>query len=367
MKLPLHIHQSLDRLERAHQLREIPQPSSELIDFCSNDYLGLARSAETMSGKMEGATGARLLRGTLSQHLELEALCAEIFKAEACLLFNSGYQANVGLLSCLGQRNDTYLYDEACHASLKDGMRLSNAKRYAFRHNDLSDLKRLLENTTGNRFIVVESLYSMDGDWCDLREISALAKHYGAWIVLDEAHSTGIVGKSGGGYAVEKGIENAVFLRIITFGKALGRMGAVIAGPRKLRDYLVNRSRAWIYSTAMPGLLAQSIVDSLQQMQQMEAERERLVMLRREMEKALYTDKIATSRLASPIIPLMVPGNVEAKNFANGLQAAGFDARAILAPTVATGTERIRIVLHSFNKVSEVQHLAKTIKKLRES
>lgn len=364
MHLPFHIQKRLDQLSELDQLRRIPSEKEGLIDFCSNDYLGIARFETEISGRIKGATGARLLRGTLKSHLELEAFAAKAFLAESALLFNSGYQANIGVLSCLAERNDTYIYDEACHASLKDGMRLSQAKRYSFRHNDLQDLERLLKQSSGNCFIVVESLYSMDGDWCKLAEIEELAKQYGAWIVLDEAHSTGIVGEGGAGFAVSLGLENAIFLRIFTFGKAIGKMGAIVVGPSVLRDFLVNRSRAWIYSTAMPGLLAESILESLQMMQQMEMDRGQLKQLRQAMNQAFSPIGFFAEGEGSPIFPLIVPGNSNAKRLAQEFEKLGFDARAILSPTVPVGAERIRIVLHSFNTEEEISRLANATKLL---
>lgn len=362
MQVPGHILRTLEALVAQDRLRTLPQPQAEMVDFCSNDYLGLGRTGFMGDDMAWGAGGARLLAGTHPAHLNLEALCASHFQGEAALLFNSGYQANVGLLSALGQRGDAFLYDEACHASLKDGMRLSMAGKFSFRHQDLHDLERLLQQAAGNRYIVVEALYSMDGDWCDLQAILELAARHGAWVIVDEAHSTGIVGPSGAGLSVGEGVSGRVLARIHTFGKAVGRMGAVVVGPQALIDFLVNRSRAWIYSTAMPGVMAASIVAAITVSRSMEAERARLVTLRRCLETALREESGAEPVVMdSPIYPLVVPGNGAVKSLAARVRAAGYDVRAVLSPTVPEGKERLRIVLHAFNTEEEAQGLARAI------
>lgn len=407
MGLPEFISRTLADLAAEDRLRRIPQPRPDLVDFCSNDYLGLARAAARASAPMSGAGGARLLAGTHAAHLSLERACATHFQAEAALLFNSGYQANVGLLSALGQRGDTFLHDAACHASIKDGMRLSLAQHFAFAHNDLQDLERLLAKTKGNRYIVVERLYSMDGDWCDLTAILRMAEAHGAWVVVDEAHSVGLDvrgetkpdGKSEVGSEKRKdesekvhGVAHrdfpgdrpplstfhfhlasspngedsppsdhegsALLARMAGFGKAVGLMGAAVLGSQALIDFLVNRSRAWIYSTAMPPALAAAIEGNIATMAGMAAERARLRRLRQELEAALAGAGWEVVRGDSPIYPLVAPGNARCKALAAKAQAAGFDVKAVLAPTVPAGAERIRIVLHAFNTAEEVRGLA---------
>jgi 8-amino-7-oxononanoate synthase len=368
MQLPDHILRTLASLEAEDRLRTIPRPKHGLVDFSSNDYLGLARKHFDTDPSILGAGGARLLAGTHQEHLDLEAVCAAHFGAEAALLFNSGYQANLGLLSALGQRGETYLYDEACHASIKDGMRLSMAGKFSFRHNDLDDLERLLKKTQGNRYIVVERLYSMDGDWCELKAIEDLAGWYGAWVIVDEAHSTGISSESrvqraelAGGQTLAVGNER-ILARMYGFGKAIGRMGAVVVGSQQMIDFLVNRSRAWIYSTAMPAQLAASISAVLMASKEMDAERTRLFELRRCLENALQEEcGIQPIVSDSPIYPLIIPGNTHVKAVAARAQNVGYDVRAILSPTVPEGTERLRIVLHAFNTEEEVRGLAKAI------
>jgi 8-amino-7-oxononanoate synthase len=361
LNIPQHITRSLEELQSRHHLRTIPEADSTRIDFCTNDYLGLRNWDDGLVGPMEGAGAARLLMGNLKAHLELESFCAAFFRAESCLLFNSGYQANVGLLSAIAAKGDTYLYDEACHASLKDGMRLSFASKFSFRHNDLHDLERLLKKTSGQRYIVLESLYSMDGDWCDLLAVTELARRHDALVILDEAHSTGLLGEGGSGFACSLGLESAIFLRIFTFGKAIGRMGAVVAGPNQVVQYLINKSRAWIYSTAMPGMLANSIINALRRVQEMDGERNYLRKLREQMEAGLGHLPAWAANAPSPIVPWLVPGNEAARSLAARLQSAGFEARAVLAPSVPAGKERIRFVLHAFNTTQQLDNLVRTL------
>ena len=233
-----------------------------LIDFTSNDYLGLARSLELFQAieqkvsdsafKLNGATGSRLLSGNSDYAEQIENKLSGIFKSEASLLFNSGYAANVGVLSSLPQRGDTILYDALAHACMKDGARLSLAKRFNFKHNDLHDLESKIKLATGKVFIAVESIYSMDGDQCPLKDLVDLAEKYGAVIILDEAHSTGVLGDRGAGLAVSLGLENKIDVRIYTFGKAMGIHGACVAGSSTLKDYLINFARPFIYTTARP-------------------------------------------------------------------------------------------------------------------
>jgi 8-amino-7-oxononanoate synthase len=232
----------------------------EQIDFTSNDYLGLARSQELYTliqerteriSRTNGSTGSRLLSGNSAYAEETEQKLSGIFRSEAALLFNSGYSANLAVLSSLPKKDDTILYDELSHASLKDGARLSLAKRYSFRHNDLADLEKKIKISSGKVFVVVESIYSMDGDESPIDDLVALRDRDDRIVlVVDEAHSTGIVGPRGGGLAVSKGLEKSIDVRIHTFGKAMGSHGACIAGTGLLRQHLINFARPFIYTTA---------------------------------------------------------------------------------------------------------------------
>ena len=233
------------------------KPESGLIDFCSNDYLGFARSAELKDkvdqylnsnpDYLNGATGSRLLSGNTVFCEELESEIAEFHHAEAGLIFNSGYDANLGLFSSLPQRGDTIITDELIHACIIDGARLSHANRFTFKHNDLESLEQKLKHATGNIYVAIESIYSMDGDIAPLQETIALTSSYGAHLIVDEAHAVGLFGK---GLVAELGLEKQVFARIVTFGKALGAHGAIVLGSDVLRQYLINFARSFIYTTA---------------------------------------------------------------------------------------------------------------------
>lgn len=344
-------------------LRTLRVMPSNLRDFTSNDYLGLARS-EALAHRigqrladriplLNGSGGSRLLSGNSRFAEEAEGFLATISKAESALIFNSGFMANVGVLSCLPQRGDTILYDEHAHASIKDGVRLSLADRYSFRHNDLDDLSRKLTRGRGIVYIVVESVYSMDGDESPLRDIVNLATDYGAIVILDEAHSTGTYGPRGGGLALAQGLQDRIPIRILTFGKAMGIHGACVCCSLKLRDFMINFSRPFIYTTALPDHSIAAILCSFEYLDEnghlRETLRERIRMFRKHYKKDTGSN--------SAIQPIRIRGNENAREAAAHLQRMGFDVRPVLSPTVKEGTERLRICLHTFNSDSEITDL----------
>lgn len=337
-----------------------------LVDFCSNDYLGLARSTllkEALSHHdfyLYGATGSRLISGNFPQTEALELKIATFHQAEAGLLYNSGYDANIGFFSCVPRRGDLILFDDLVHASIRDGIRLSHAKSLSFKHNDKEDLERLLETQTGFSaiFIAVESVYSMDGDLAPLADFVCLAKKFQANIVIDEAHSTGVMGKAGRGLTCEQGLEKDIFARIHTFGKAVGCHGAIIVGSAILKEYLINFSRSFIYTTALPlhTVMALGIAYDLLE----KYADEWINMLN---QNILYFRKLAADKniplLNSPsaIQSVLLPENSNVKAVAAHIRQKGYDVRAILYPTVPKGSERIRICLHSFNTPQEIKGL----------
>jgi 8-amino-7-oxononanoate synthase len=345
---------------------------STLIDFCSNDYLGLARSealSDLIDEKLKslpvrnGAAGSRLLSGNADYTEEVEKKISQIFKAETALIFNSGYSANLAVLSAIPQKNDTILYDELAHACIKDGARLSLAKRFSFRHNDLADLERKIKHAQGKIFIAVESVYSMDGDQCPLEPLTKLARQYNASIILDEAHSTGSYGTSGSGLATTLGLENEIDIRIYTFGKAMGIHGACVAGSKSLRDFLVNFGRPFIYTTALPPHAIASIDCAFSHL----AENISLQHLLQE-KVNLFVKHLASTikrtQSTSSIQTAIVSGNENAKNAAAKFQQAGFDVRPILSPTVPKDSERLRITIHVYNTEQEIIDLSKELNKL---
>ena len=354
-------------MERKEQnaFRTLRLPDNK-IDFCSNDYLGIAKNFLTITpdsqptsitplGEGVGSAGSRLLAGNYALIEETEKQIASFHKAEAGLIFNSGYDANLGLLSCVPQKGDTIIYDFLSHASIRDGIRLSQAQSFAFLHNDLNDLERRLKSATGNIFVVTESVFSMDGDYCPLPEIVALCKQYHAHLIIDEAHATGVVGENGEGLAQHLQLQDYIFARVHTFGKACGCHGAVVLGSNLLRDYLINFARSFIYSTALPPAAIQVIANSYALFPSMNKEREQLNILINYFQSAT----IAYPKLVSttPIQVVIVSGNSEVNRVANLLQTNNLDVRHILYPTVPKGSERLRIVLHSFNTVEEVKLL----------
>ncbi|MBI1769684.1 MAG: 8-amino-7-oxononanoate synthase [Bacteroidetes bacterium] len=338
-----------------------------LIDFCSNDYLGLAnskelfeiiqREVEKINPPYNGATGSRLLSGNNELVEGVELKLAKIFLSQRTLLFNSGYMANLSVLSSLPQRGDTIIYDELAHACIKDGARLSLASRFSFKHNDMNDLEEKIKRSRGNIFIAVESIYSVDGDECPLEDLTTLAEKHNATIILDEAHSTGSYGENGSGLAVQKKLENKIAVRVYTFGKAMGVHGACVAGDETLINYLINFARPFIYTTAMSPHSLVSIRCAFEFLQQ-NTDRQKALQSKIKLFLA-GLEKIELNRVSSQsaIQNVIVSGNSEVKKLATYLQEQKFDCRPILSPTVKEGSERIRICLHSFNTENEIDKL----------
>ncbi|MFD2247272.1 aminotransferase class I/II-fold pyridoxal phosphate-dependent enzyme [Pontibacter ruber] len=361
--------------ERAAQgnLRAL-KTTAGLIDFCSNDYLGLARSEQlrALIHKEEdkykhlplGATGSRLLSGNHGLFEELEGMIASYHKGEAALLFNSGYTANVGLLSALPQRGDTVFYDEASHASMKDGLRLSFAKTYAFRHNNVEDLRQKLKHATGQVYVVVESVYSMDGDKAPLQELAQLCNEHSIALIVDEAHAVGLYGEKGEGLTVALGLQDQVFAQVITYGKAMGSHGAAVVGPKVLRDFLINYSRAFIYTTGLPTHALVALKCAYTFLPQLSQERERAKKLAHLLYQKL--NKLSGIRCTpenSVILSVFLQQPEQLKLLAAALQHDGYDVRPVLAPTVPKGTERLRVIVHAFNTEEEIEGLAQAIAK----
>lgn len=331
-----------------------------MLDFCSNDYLGIATNSilpiHHSSGLWNsGAKGSRLLSGNYDLIEEVEQQLSVFHSAESALIFNSGYDANIGLLSCVPLRGDTILYDQLSHASLRDGIRLSLAQSFSFEHNNLNDLERLLKTATGNIFIVTESVFSMDGDQVNLSNLVALAEQFNAHIILDEAHATGIIGDRGEGLAQLLNCEKKIFARIHTFGKAVGCHGAVILGSSLLSNYLINFARPFIYSTALPPAAIAAIKHSYTIFPNMHQERAHLTTLIQYFQATPMGFQMLPS--STPIQIVVVPGNEAVKKIAAALQAEQIDIRAILYPTVPKNAERLRITLHAYNSMNDLNKL----------
>ncbi|KAJ3095407.1 hypothetical protein HDU97_006989 [Phlyctochytrium planicorne] len=421
-----HLGSALSRRSKMGLTRHLDMVASDLIDFSSNDYLGLARHPEVqkrflqalenihrsdaLQAKSEyrhaaptmGSTGSRLLSGNSSEALSLEAMLAKFHRGPSALLFNSGYDANVGIFSCVPPEGSTVIYDELIHASVHDGFRRSRAASIrSFKHNDLESLRAVLkeemdriEKQAGMLSIVstssvkrkssplahpgiiiaVESIYSMDGDEAPLRSIVELAESYGKQgggirIIVDEAHSTGVRGVGGRGLVVDLGLEKRIFARLHTFGKAVGAHGAVVIGPSVLRSFLINYARSLIYSTSLP---LHSLIAIRCSYEVMEEEANQLqsrlayliqyfqdVMAQMAFPKGVYLLPSST-----PIQGIVVPGNARVTAVSAYLRTkAGIDCRPIRSPTVPSGLERLRVCLHAHNSTEDISKLANEIVK----
>jgi 8-amino-7-oxononanoate synthase len=350
------IRQKLDQRIADNSLRQLIVRKN-FVDFCSNDYLGINTTnllgGDSKDAWRHGSGGARTLSGNYDAIEEAETEIAAFHDAEAALIFNSGYTANLGLMSCLPQRSDTILYDFLSHASLRDGIRLSTATSFSFDHNDINDLEIKLKNAKGNnKYVVTESLFSMDGDFAPLEKIVPLCERYGALLIVDEAHATGVVGEKGEGLVQQLGLQKRIFARIHTFGKALGVHGAAILGSAELKNYLINFSRPFIFTTALPEYTIQCIRKSYSLFPFMTEERARLEKL---IQRFRYADfRFEKLDSSSPIQGLVIPGNDHVKRIAGMLSGHELDVRPILYPTVPKGKERLRINLHSFNNEKDV-------------
>lgn len=361
------IREKLDERRENGSYRTL-KPENNLVDFCSNDYLGFARSSTlkkwiddeiaTNQNVLNGSTGSRLLSGNLAYTESLEQQIADYHKAEAGLIYNSGYDANVGLFSCLPQRGDTIILDELCHASIIDGARLSYANRCTFKHNDLDSLEEKLKHAKGNCYVVIESVYSMDGDTPPIKEISAIAKSHKAELIVDEAHAIGLYNN---GLINQLKLEGEVFARVVTFGKALGCHGAIVLGSKALSEYLINFSRSFIYTTAASFHQIASVKMAYKMLLQATEEINKLQNNIQLFKRLTFGVKENLLPSDSSIQCLVVGNNERARAIANELQSAGLDVRPILSPTVAKGSERLRICLHSFNSTNEITLLSEIL------
>jgi len=368
---PSHLSNLLLKRKEQQLFRQLTTKNN-LIDFCSNDYLGFNKSSYLkqlteenvkLFGNQNGSGGSRLLAGNMEAIQQLEKQIADFHFADAGLIFNSGYDANVGLLSSIGKKDDVFLYDELVHASIHDGIRLSNSKFYKFKHNDVTDLKRLLQKFSFDStvYVVVESVYSMDGDLSPLNEIVKLKKQFPFYLIIDEAHSTGLFGDSGRGLCDELNIEKDCFARVYTFGKALGVHGAIVLGNQLLIDYLINYARSFIYTTALSPH-AYAAIKSAYQLLNLTEEIKNLKInidffneIGNEIPQLICTP--------SAIQTFRIIGNKNAEKLSNVFSKEGFDIRCIKSPTVKSGTERLRICLHSFNTKEQIENVLYILKK----
>ncbi|MCD8405335.1 pyridoxal phosphate-dependent aminotransferase family protein [Tenacibaculum dicentrarchi] len=363
MSFPKKLTQKLLHRIENNSLRTLGQKNT-LIDFSSNDYLGFAKS-EAIFNKthqflidnsilQNGATGSRLLSGNHHLYNSIEKELSKFHNSEEALIFNSGYDANIGFFSAVPQRGDIILYDEFIHASIRDGIQLSNAQSFKFKHNNLEDLeKKISKHQSKNDteiYVVTEAVFSMDGDMPDLKKLSEIIIQNNAYLIIDEAHAVGVFNK---GLVQELNIENAIFARIITFGKAMGCHGAVILTSKELKLYLINFSRSFIYTTGLSPHSLATIKFAYSELIESDAKeklQKNILFFKKEINR-LQLDFITSN---SAIHCCIISGNENVKKIAKQLKEKGFDVKAILSPTVNKGEERLRFCLHSYNSFEEI-------------
>ena len=380
-KLPNSLAKKIEKRKLDKSFR-ILNTVSGLIDFTSNDYLGFSQNENLFSKTFQlllteniaqnGATGSRLLSGNHKLYENLEPLLANFYKADAALVFNSGYDANMGFFSAVPQRGDCIFYDEFIHASIREGIRMSNAKGYHFSHNNIESLKEKIETNTsqlgedGNIYVVTESVFSMDGDTPDLKTLVAFTNTNGYHLIVDEAHAVGARGTNGNGIIPELKLEKKVFARIITFGKAYGCHGAAILGCNDLKDYLINFAKSFIYTTALtPHTLATIITAhnfykefGMEEVKRLKAN---IVYFKKELKTQGLQEHFILSD--APIQSCIIKGVGKAKSVAAKLMEKGFGLKAILSPTVPEGQERLRFCIHSYNSKEELGLVLKLLTK----
>jgi len=374
MDLSENIKRKIESCKQGNLFRKLPV-FNNLIDFSSNDYIGFSQSEtiykHTHAYLLEneifqnGATGSRLSTGNHSLYQIAESFIAQFHEAESALIFNSGYNANLGFFSAIPQENDVVLYDELCHASIKDGIAMSKAKSYSFIHNDFEDLaKYILEFPNATIYIVTETVFSMDGDSSNLEELVQLSEKYNCYLVVDEAHALGVFGEKGEGLAQYLQLHDKIFARIVTFGKALGCQGAAVLGSIELKDYLINFARSFIYTTA---LSPHAVATIFMAYQQLEIEKQAIEKLRQNIiffnqQKNLLGLKPMFVHSKSPIHSAIVPGNKRVKELSERLQEKGFDVQSILSPIVPEGQERLRFCIHSYNSQEEISQILELVR-----
>jgi len=347
----------VERLPNGHLLPAGLQPDGELLDFSSNDYLAFSRRPELLSASRlyldrlgSGAGAARLMSGDLELFHQLEADVAGLKNQESALLFGSGYMANVGAIPALVGRGDVIFADRLDHASIYDGSRLAGAKLVRFSHNDLNDLEEKLKAQRGNGkgLIVVESIYSMDGDRCHLSHLVELKKRYSCMLMVDEAHATGVFGPNGGGVIQEDGVGREVDLAMGTFSKALGSYGAYIACSSLLREYLINRARSFIFSTGLPPAVAGASLAAVRLLETEPLLRKELLDNASYFKRCLQDEGLEGTPGPSQIVPVIIGSSQVVLKVAMECRRRGVYAAAVRPPTVPEGSARIRfsVTLH---------------------
>lgn len=369
--LPKKLQDKLDARKANNALRKLGI-QSELVDFSSNDYLGFSKSEsifnnaynylKTNNNYQNGATGSRLLSGNYSLYNLVEKQLCNFHNSESALIFNSGYDANIGFFSSVPQRGDVILYDEYIHASIRDGVSMSNAKAYKFKHNNLDELEKLIlrhselvSESHQSIYIVTESVFSMDGDSPDLVTMSQISNKYKAHLVIDEAHAIGVFGERGTGMIQNLKLDHAIFTRIVTYGKAMGCHGAAILCNKNLKEYLINFSRSFIYTTGLPPhslATIKTVYSKLPETKNIDELHKNITYFKTKIVKNKLDNIFIESH--SAIHCCIISGNDKVKLIAEKLQDQGFNVKPILSPTVPKNQERLRFCLHSYNSEKEM-------------
>ena len=366
--LPKKLEQKLQQRKADGSLRTLQAPS-DLVDFSSNDYLGFARLWDNYPESLpSGSTGSRLITGNHPLYERAETVVREFHGAGSALIFNSGYDANLGLLSAILQRGDYIFYDQSIHASIRDGIRLGNARAFKFAHNDLESLKRKVDQVFrakvppgGEVYVITESVFSMEGDGPDLGAFARYCSEKNFRLIVDEAHAAGILGPGGRGEVAGQPWQDTVFARVVTFGKALGCHGAAVLGSPDLKEYLVNFSRSLIYTTAMPPSGLQAILQAYNWIQGQEGEAARTALFENTRHFSALVETLGLSPcMGNPRAAIHcceVGGNARVKSLSAQLREAGYDVKPILSPTVARGKECLRFSLHAYNTEAQIREV----------
>ena len=342
------------RIVRSAQGREIDLDGQRCLNFCSNDYLGLAgdprlarAAAEAMGRRGFGAGASRLVCGNFDEHEALERDVVQLKRTAAALVFSSGYTANTGVIPALVGRDDAVYSDRLNHASIVDGIILSRAGLRRYPHNDATALEDMLRRDMSARrkLIVTDTVFSMDGDVAPLKDLGALAKKYGAWLMVDEAHAFGVFGPAGEGFVAHEGLQKAVDVQMGTFSKALGSCGAYVAGSRELKEVLINSARSVVFSTAVPPSVAAATRAALAIMRDEPWRRVKLLENASRLREGLNKAGFDTMQSCTPIIPVLVRDAARAVAFSKELLRQGIFVSAIRPPTVPSGTARLRVTV----------------------
>ena len=353
------------------QGREIIIEGQRVLNFSSNDYLGLANDARIKKAAQEaideygfGGGASRLICGNMSAHEELEAELAQLKKAESALLYSSGYMANTGIISSLVDRHSIVISDKLNHASIIDGIILSRAQFVRYPHADMTALQKILADLPDSKrkLIVTDSVFSMDGDKAPLKEIVDLAQRYQAMIMVDEAHAFGVLGSTGGGLVEELGLQGEVNIQMGTLSKAAGCFGAYVCGAKILREYLINTSRSFIYTTAMPPSIAQAARVALRIIRDGDQLRKKLQQNADYLRGKLQAMGFDTMNSSTPIIPVLVKDPLTAVMMSQKLFEQGILLQAIRPPTVPVGTARLRLTVMATHTQEDLERLINALR-----